>query len=162
MSTPSSPLLARLGAVLLIQLALLVGAVAPQLSARGMGEEYLLRVAPVDPIDPFRGAYVDLDYPDLRLDDELPRSDDRDTVFVTLVDDGGVLVATSVTYTRPATSPYLTCDADAWRTRCGIESLFVPQDEAQRLEEAVATGEMVARVRIDSRGHAALLGVEDR
>ena len=161
MSAPSSPLAARLGAVLLIQLALVVGAVAPQLSARVVGQEYLLRVALVDPIDPFRGAYVDLAYPDLRLD-EAARSEDRDTLFITLVDDGGVLVASSVTYARPATAPYLACDAGEWRIRCGIESLFVHQDEARRLEEAVATGEMVARVRIDSSGHAALLGVETR
>ena len=51
------------------QLALVGLAVAPQLSARVAGDPYLVRVAPVDPIDPFRGAYVALDYPDLR-DDE--------------------------------------------------------------------------------------------
>ena len=48
------------------QLALVGLAVAPQLSARVAGDTYLVRVAPVDPIDPFRGAYVALDYPDLR------------------------------------------------------------------------------------------------
>ena len=50
------------------QLALVGLAVAPQLSARIVGDTYLVRVAPVDPIDPFRGAYVALDYPDLRHD----------------------------------------------------------------------------------------------
>ena len=37
----------------------------PPLSARLTGEEVALRVEPIDPIDPFRGAYVDLGYPDL-------------------------------------------------------------------------------------------------
>ena len=56
----------KVGAVALVQLALVGVAVAPRLSARLTGDEYRLRVAPVDPIDPFRGAYVDLDYPDLQ------------------------------------------------------------------------------------------------
>ena len=46
------------------QLALVGVGVAPQLSARATGDTYLVRVAPVDPIDPFRGTYVALDYPD--------------------------------------------------------------------------------------------------
>ena len=58
---------ARVAMVCLIQVALLVAAVFGQLSARVAGEEYLVRVAPLDPIDPFRGAYVALDYPDLDL-----------------------------------------------------------------------------------------------
>ena len=50
------------------QAALVGVAVAPQLSARVTGDTYLFRVAPLDPIDPFRGAYVTLDYPDLQTD----------------------------------------------------------------------------------------------
>ena len=57
--------------LLVAQLALVALAVFPQLSARATGEELRLRVEPVDPIDPFRGAYVTLGYPDLRL--PLPR-----------------------------------------------------------------------------------------
>ena len=53
------------GAVVLAQLALVVVAVWAPLSARLTGEQVLLRVAPVDPVDPFRGAYVELSYPDL-------------------------------------------------------------------------------------------------
>jgi hypothetical protein len=44
--------------------------------------------------------------------------------------------------------------------RCGIESWFLPQDEAIAVERAVASGSAVARVRVDGRGHAALVGVE--
>lgn len=56
---------ARVAGVVLTSLALLAVAVWPQLSARFTGDEVVLRVQPVDPIDPFRGAYVDLGYPDL-------------------------------------------------------------------------------------------------
>ena len=61
--------IATVGIIAVSQLALVGLAVAPQLSARLTGDTYLVRVAPVDPIDPFRGAYVALDYPDLRHDD---------------------------------------------------------------------------------------------
>ena len=56
----------RIALVAVLQLALVPLAVLPQLSARVTGETYRMRVAPVDPIDPFRGAYIDLSYPDLR------------------------------------------------------------------------------------------------
>ena len=61
------PVPVRLGAVCLLQLGLLGGVLWPQLSARVAGEEYRFAVEPVDPIDPFRGAYVVLGYPDLPL-----------------------------------------------------------------------------------------------
>src|SRR4029078_7535393 len=65
---PMRSVAAKVTVVALVQLVLLAVAVAPRVSPRLTGDEYLLRVAPVDPIDPFRGAYVDLDYPDLDLD----------------------------------------------------------------------------------------------
>ena len=55
----------RVGAVVLAQLAMVGVAVWAPLSARLTGEQVVLRVQPVDPIDPFRGAYVELAYPDL-------------------------------------------------------------------------------------------------
>ena len=147
--------------VALVQLALVGVAVAPRLSARLTGDEYLLRVAPVDPIDPFRGAYVDLDYPDLHLDDE--RSDAVDgegTLYVKLVEDGDVWVASGYTRERPSSQPYLTCNDRDWRLRCGIESLFLPQDEAASIQADLGDGSMVAVVKVDGRGNAALVRVE--
>ena len=144
--------------VALVQLALVGVAVAPRLSARLTGDEYLLRVAPVDPIDPFRGAYVDLDYPDLDLDRETPG--DEGTVYVTLEQDGEVWVASAYTRERPSSTPYLTCDDRDWRLRCGIESLFLPQDEAASMQADLGDGSMVAVVKVDGRGNAALVRVE--
>jgi uncharacterized membrane-anchored protein len=146
--------------VALVQLALVGVAVAPRLSARLAGDEYRLRVAPVDPIDPFRGAYVDLDYPDLGLSDERAIEGDEGTLYVTLVQDGDVWTAGGYSRERPSGTPYLRCDDRDWRIRCGIESLFLPQDDAAALQEEVAGGSMVAVVKVDGRGHAALVGVE--
>jgi uncharacterized membrane-anchored protein len=149
---------AKVTVVALVQLALVGVAVAPRLSARLTGDEYLLRVAPVDPIDPFRGAYVDLDYPDLDLDRETPG--DEGTVYVTLERDGEVWVAGAHTRERPSGTPYLTCDDRDWRLRCGIESLFLPQDEAAAMQADLGNGSMVAVVKVDGRGNAALVRVE--
>jgi uncharacterized membrane-anchored protein len=151
-------LAARVTVVALVQLALVGVAVAPRLSARLTGDEYRLRVAPVDPIDPFRGAYVDLDYPDLDLDRETPG--DEGAVYVTLEHDGEVWVANAYTRERPSGTPYLTCDDRDWRLRCGIESLFLPQDEAASMQADLGDESMVAVVRVDGRGNAALVRVE--
>ena len=150
----------KVGAVALVQLALVGIAVAPRLSARLTGDEYRLRVAPVDPIDPLRGAYVDLDYPDLGEAPDVRDADDRGTLYVTLVREGEVWKSSGYSRERPSAMPYLTCDDRDWQIHCGIESLFLPQDEAAAMEADVAGGSMVAVVKVDSRGHAALVRVE--
>lgn len=167
----------RVGAVVLAQLILVVVAVWAPLSARLTGEEVVLRVAPVDPIDPFRGAYVDLSYPDLPDqpgiapppgEDVPPEAelqpqvdaDSRGTAFVPLRREGEVWVGGPAQRSRPAEGLYLRCDDSDWRLRCGIESWFLPQDEAKAVEDAVRDGRATARVKVDGRGHAALLGVD--
>lgn len=156
---------ARVGAVCLVQLALVGLAVAGPLSARVLGEDYLIEVAPVDPIDPFRGAYVDLGYPTLTgTENGLPTGElapgERGQLFVPLVADGERWRGGTPTRTRPESGPYLRCSDSQWRLRCGIESYFLPQDKAMTLERAVSGGNALARVRVDGRGNAALLGVE--
>jgi uncharacterized membrane-anchored protein len=150
----------RLAVVLLVQLALVGVAMVPQLSARATGDEFLLRVEPYDPIDPFRGAYVDLTYPDLQPPGDVASR--SGTVYLPLKQEDGVWVSTGPVEQRPDSGPYLACDDHSWRLRCGIESYFLPQDEAAEFEDLVGSGTAVARVRIDSRGHAALVGVESR
>lgn len=150
-----------LAVVVAVQAGLVGAAVAPQLSARATGEAYEFRVAPLDPIDPFRGAYVTLDYPDLQREESLHSPDDGDdgTVYITLVQDDGVMVADGFAPERPSDErPYLACDDDGWRIHCGIESYFLPQDEAAAMEDLLRDG-AIAEVRIDGRGHAALIGV---
>lgn len=152
--------------VAVAQLALVAVGVAPQLSARLTGAEYRLLVAPVDPIDPFRGSYVTLAYPGLRApaDSQPPSMDDgeRGDVYVTLVRDGDLWESAEFTRTRPEDGPYLACDDRDWAIRCGIESWFLPQDEAAALEDALADDGAIATIKVDSRGHAAIVGLEPR
>jgi uncharacterized membrane-anchored protein len=154
----------KVAALLVVQLGLVLLGVAPQLSARANGDEYLFRVEPFDPIDPFRGAYVELAYPDLDLN--TPAGEelgiDADTVYLVLTERDGVWVSDRVVTERPERGPYLSCDHHSWRMRCGIESYFLPQAQAASFDELVRSGHAVARVRIDGRGNAALIGVEDR
>lgn len=159
MSTLTSSWQVRVAAAVLVQLALVAVAVSGQLSARLTGEEYAFRVAPLDPIDPFRGAYVSLDYPDLPRRADLPGGGD---VYLPLVADGEFWAAGAPVRARPDIGPYLACTDRNGGLECGIDSWFLPQDEAQDLETAVAGGDAVARVRIDDRGHAALVTVEVR
>lgn len=157
-------------AVVLVQLLLVVVAVWSPLAARLTGEEVRLRVAPVDPMDPFRGAYVDLAYPDLpgQPQQEEPFTEEeaeaaeaqRGEAFVPLTREGEVWVGGEVVRTRPSDGLYLRCDDSDWRLDCGIESWFLPQDDALALEEAVRDGTAVAMVKVDGRGHAALVAVE--
>jgi len=159
--------IAATGIIAVSQLALVTVGVAPQLSARVTGETYLVRVAPVDPIDPFRGAYVALDYPDLRhggsqsfvepghgsLEDGEPGD-----VYITLVEEDGVWIGEEWSRTRPDDGPYLACDDRSWQVRCGIESWFLPQDDAQDAEQLLRDG-AVAELRVDDRGNAAVVDV---
>lgn len=152
---------ARVAAAVVVQLALVAVAVSGQLSARLTGDEYSFRVEPVDPIDPFRGAYVALDYPDLVPNNQnLPG--DRGDVFLPLTEDGEVWAAGTPTRTRPDDGPYLACTDRNYEIRCGIDSWFLPQDDARELEDAIRDGDVVARVRIDGRGNAALVAVDVR
>ena len=153
-----------LGALVLAQLLLVGVAVAGQLSARVTGEEYLLEVGPVDPIDPFRGAYVDLSYPGLQPPRERSGGVDtptHDQLFVVLRRQGEVWVAADHLRQRPTDGPYLTCEDD-WRLRCGIESLFLPQDRAAALQrDPRRTDPWVARIKVDRWGNAALVDVTE-
>jgi uncharacterized membrane-anchored protein len=159
----SSSRTGRVAAAVLVQLALVPVAVADQLSARLTGEEYLLEVAPVDPIDPFRGAYVALTYPGLPTSQEpgLRPGPDGDVAYVPLRQAGEVWVGDAPVAEQPE-GPFLRCEDEGWRLRCGIESWFLPQREAYALERAVWEGRAVARVRVDGRGNAALVDVEVR
>lgn len=154
----------RLALVCLLQLVLVGVAVWPQLSARLTGEQYRLAVAPVDPIDPFRGAYVTLDYPGLSQPSDSPPSDSQPSgeLFVPLRRDpaGDLWEPQQAQHQRPAAGPYLRCDSDGWQLRCGIESLFASQRDAKRLERELADGEAVARIRVEGRGNAAVVAVE--
>lgn len=163
----------RVGAVVLAQLALVGVAVWAPLSARLTGETVVLRVEPVDPVDPFRGAYVQFAYPDLpdqpgqdagnRTPEQQQALDDaRGTAYVPLTRQGEVWVGGPVQRTPPAEGMFLTCDDSSWTLDCGIDSWFLPQGEAAGLQAAVRGGTAVATVKVDTAGHAALVDVTAR
>ena len=148
---------AAVAAAVGIQAVLIAGAVAPRLSAHVTGDEYRVRVEPVDPIDPLRGAYVRLSYPSLAPREY--RGDLRGDVYVPLVRDGDLWRGDGLLTSRPADGRYIACRYDG-TLRCGIESLFASQDEARSLERDLASGGAVARIRVDRRGNAVVLGID--
>ncbi|MGW4643074.1 GDYXXLXY domain-containing protein [Sphaerisporangium sp. NPDC004334] len=146
-------------AALLLQMALLVVVLRPQLSARLSGAEYRLAAGPVDPVDPFRGAYVMLTYPGL------PSAEGQAAgrVYVRLVRDGALWKGAGVERRRPAAGPYLACRTGGYgNLRCGIDSLFLPEDKARRVGSELAADRAAAVVKIDDEGNAALIDVVPR
>jgi hypothetical protein len=87
----------RVALVALVKLVLVGLAVYPQLSARATGEEYRLAVGAYDPIDPQRGAYVDLSYPALRRGGDEQEGD----IYVVLRQDDELWTSQEFTRTRP-------------------------------------------------------------
>ncbi|MFV0459378.1 MAG: GDYXXLXY domain-containing protein [Actinomycetales bacterium] len=172
----------RTAVVVCVGMLLVAVAVAPQLSARLAGQEYTFVVEPVDPIDPFRGAYVSLAYPDLTSPDLPPgepgpdsgadpedgvdarpaTGNGRRTRYAVLEPDGDHYRATQWQWERPQQGPYLAC---VWRYSapdCGLDSWFLPQRDAASVQQELTDGGLVAVVRIDRRGNAALVGLRPR
>ncbi len=152
--------------VCLAQLLVVGVAVSPRLSARILGEEYRVAVRPVDPIDPFRGAYVTLDYPTITAAHTEPAWEDGATVYIPLVPDTAPDGAGDALWrgvepvtTRPVSGPYVECETDWGSLRCGIDSLFASQERAKELERVLAGG-AVAVLRVDARGNAAVVAIE--
>jgi len=156
--TPGRRRIARtpaLALALAIQLALIAAVAAPRLAPRLTGTEYRLATVALDPIDPFRGAYVDL-----RLRGVPTFTRRQGTVYVPLVRRRDGTYRGSGTRRQPPThGPFMRCHADG-EVRCGIESFFASQSEARRLERALARLGAIARVKIDDAGRAALIDLE--
>ncbi|HVF05990.1 MAG TPA: GDYXXLXY domain-containing protein [Frankiaceae bacterium] len=142
---------------LVAQLAIVGMVAAPRLLVRVTGDEYRLRVRPVDPIDPFRGAYVDLAYVGFERPDDAEVEKGR--VYVLLRRDGDAWVGSGVVAERPESGPYVACESDGWTAKCGIESWFLSQERAQQVEDELGDGG-IARVRIGGSGRAVLVAVE--
>ncbi|MDO5711637.1 MAG: GDYXXLXY domain-containing protein, partial [Micrococcales bacterium] len=157
---PRGRRLAWVAAALVAQVALIGVAVAPQLSARLTGQEYRLAVAPADPVDPFRGAYVDLAYPGLPSPQTSELDSHLGAVYVPLARENSAAdlwKGSGLQTSAPASGPYLSCQNQGWRLKCGIESWFVPQARAAALERQVRGGHAVAVIRVDGSGHATLV-----
>ncbi len=156
----------RIVMVAALQALLLVVAVWGSLTPRFTGQQVLLRVSAADPMDMFRGAYVDLRYPDLPHQPGTPvyaepggEASAMGTAYVPLSRQGQVWVGAEIVRTPPTSGIYLACDDSTWRLRCGIESYFLPQDAAATLGEELRDATAIAVVKVDRSGHAALVEV---
>lgn len=149
-----------LAGVLAVQLLLVLVVVLPQLSPRVAGTEVTLRVTTLDPMEPFRGAYVQLGYPDLpQPEQERNIRAEPGTAYIPLTQDGQVWVGGPIQRTAPD-GLFLKCHDDGWRLACGIESWFDSQDRAQALEQELSADGAIATVRVDRWGNAALVAVK--
>ena len=117
-----SSVLVRLAVACLLSAVLVGLAVRPQLSARLTGETYELAVAPLDPIDPFRGAYVTLDYPGLQEARPTSWQGGEVPVFVPLQRDRRPACGPVVGRCARRPWPGRTCAATPGRAVCGAAS----------------------------------------
>ncbi len=146
-----------LALALAVQLALIAAVAAPRLAPRLTGAEYRIATVALDPIDPFRGAYVDL-----RVVGVPAFTRHEGTVYVPLVRGrDGTYRGSGIRREPPADGPFMRCHANG-EVRCGIESFFASQREARRLERALARRGAIARVKIDGAGRTALVGLQAR
>jgi uncharacterized membrane-anchored protein len=142
-----------------------------------VGETVLLRAAPVDPRDPFRGDYVTLAYDisSMTVDGAEAaiaasrhpwgRSDATAefTVYVTLEPeaDGRHYRGVKASTARPASGKYIKgkCTSD-WHPggplEFGIESFYVPEGTGRKYEQAQRDRHLWAEVAIAPWGQAAL------
>ncbi len=150
-----------LAAVLVVQVAVLLGITALHGVRVADGTRVLLEVVPVDPLDLARGAYVDLRY-DIETVPLASGLEEGDEVFVELrrpddADEPWVGVST-------ASSPDSFDDPDAFiklfvddrSVDTGqIGTYYASADEAKRLERELADGG-IAEVVLDSDGDPTL------
>lgn len=152
----------RLGLVVAVLLVALVPlAVWTQISARLTGDIVTLRVGAIDPVDPLRGAYVSLSYPDLHSPTPPTGepSPELAHAYVPLSQSGEIWVGGMPALTPPASGLYLRCDVRYELMNCGIGELYVGEERAAEIGQALLDGHLTARVAVDRWGHAALLEV---
>ena len=157
------------GAALGLQLLLLSGVIGVKAYTLQTGTAVLLKVAPVDPWDAFRGDYVRLGYDISRLDATLLPSGERNlrsnrTVYVVLRRGNPFWQAVAVSPARPPTGPgevalkgrVIYADAQGIGLEYGLESFFVPEGRAPELEAPGARGRLAAEVAVDRFGNSAI------
>jgi uncharacterized membrane-anchored protein len=156
-----------------VQLAILAGMIVRHEMPYLTGQTVLLRVAPVDPRDMFRGDYVTLRYDFSRVPSggiaglghfDYSRSAEWQNriVYVSLVPeaDGRHWRAERFSLERPTSGRYIRGTIAGWgRIECGIESYYVQEGTGHKYEEAVRHGRLSAEVAIAPNGRAALRGL---
>jgi uncharacterized membrane-anchored protein len=175
MSTSRKTLLA-LAAIALAQTAVLAWMVVDRIQLLRSGREIVLSVAPVDPRDLFRGEYVRLDYVAARVplapaDGEPVKRGEK--LYVTLeksaegewrpVEMSRALKGED-NPSRIVLKARALWDAPVYNTwgatvRYGIESYFVRQGDARKLEELARERKLAVLVAVGKDGTAAIKGL---
>lgn len=143
-------------AALIVQLLLLGWVSAARLSPYLFGSEYRVPVQAVDPVDPFRGHYVELVYVNP------PASFAGGPVWMTLRKQGELWRPAGIVRDRPRGQPAVHCQARDSKLHCGIESFFASEGQARRLDQGLRAHGATARIRIDGAGRAAIVGLDPR
>jgi uncharacterized membrane-anchored protein len=126
--------------------------------ALATGTKVTLLTAPVDPLDPFRGRYVELSYEISRLP---AWAATKGTAYVELERRGDRWVVYDVHPIHPhGDRPVIRGQATGRSVVYGIETYFVDEDEAPRLERV--QGRLLVDVVVDADGKARIDGVRVR
>lgn len=137
------------------QLLLPLGMIGANELALATGTEVTLLTRPVDPLDPFRGRYVELDYEISSLGDRPAQP--GTVLWVELEPRGERWVAYAVHTTEPDTDrPVIRGVVRDGRVEYGIETYYADEDEALRLERL--RGRLLVDVVLDD-GTARVEGV---
>lgn len=134
------------------------------------GTEIVLKTAPIDPRDLFRGDYVTLRYEISELNlDSLGRSDlyltRNSTVFVSLTEKNGYWEASRVQTKMPEQGVFLRGRVVRAIDRIvdvkyGIESYFVPEGKGKEIEKQHAAGNLKVLVSVSPYGKGKLKGLK--
>jgi uncharacterized membrane-anchored protein len=155
------------------QLVILVAMIAMRAIPLVIGQTVLVKVAPVDPRDLFRGDYVILSYDFSRVSleeiDGLSAQErgswkklEGKTVYVPLVpDSNGVhMRAGKVTMAKPAAGLFLKGHMKRYGSmEFGIEAYYVQEGTGRRYEQAIRDRQLSAELAVTSGGQAALRGL---
>ena len=162
------------GAVALVQSALLGSMVWDRVQLLKHGREIVLPIVPVDPRSLFRGDYVRLSYdvsrvPARVIEGRLPRGA---TVYVTIgrgADGIWTPVKAAPAHDAPGGTEAIVLkgrlehggpiDGRDSFVRYGIESYFVPEGKGRELEALARDQQLAAVVAVDARGNAAIKGL---
>jgi uncharacterized membrane-anchored protein len=146
-------------ALVAAQLILPVGIIGVNELALATGTKVTLATEPIDPLDPFRGRYVALNYEISNL----PEWNGRPgaVVWVELVEEGDRWVVYAAHAAKPETDrPLIRGRVRNGRVEYGIETYYVDEDEAPRLEGV--QGRLLVDVVLDDDGKARIDGVRVR
>ena len=144
-------------AMVAIQLAVPLALIGANELALARGRAVTLATIPVDPLDPFRGRYVELRYE--ISSGNVP--DGWDTVYQVLVARGDRWVSAGMYPVRPDTDqPVIRGSVRDGRVEYGIETYYADEDEAPLLERRA--GRLIVDVVLDADGRARIDGVHAR